>query len=480
MATFGDIPPGEADACARFALTVDEGVARMLRNSIWIVAWMVVCGVHRAAGADLIHIEEPADDTRVFGVGLKIQITGEAQTVAADGKPQPLALEATATLSYRERRLLGPGVDAEALRTVRQYEMAESEISIGGEQTRHELSRDVRLLVAQGRSEGVDVWPVTGTLTSGEFELLSTPGDSLALTALLPSKEVEAGAKFTPPAWALQMLSGLDAVLKQESTVTVKSVDAAAVVVAIQSKLEGAIDGASSTVSLKGTLKYDRKLRCLVSAELEQSEQRSVGPISPGLNVVAKIRLLRQPAQDAGKLADAALIERAAAAQSSEQATLRFDAPWGVSIQYPREWRVFHATDKTVVFRLLDDGALVAQCNVSSIPAAAAGSHTPEAEFLADVKTALGPKFESVELAREFAHPQKYYAHQLAIRGKAGMRGMVWRYYLLADPSGRQASAVVSVDRELAEKLGERHEAVISGLRFLSASRNPASAKRTP
>ena len=122
-------------------------------KSAWLsVSLFVGLSVIAQAG-EKYRFEEPVDDTRVFGVGTRIDINGKTQPSPKDA---PMQLVASAALSYRERRLLGPGTDAESFRSARDYEQAATEIDAGGQKSSVKLAENLKLMVAQGRSEGVE------------------------------------------------------------------------------------------------------------------------------------------------------------------------------------------------------------------------------------------------------------------------------------------------------------------------------------
>ena len=110
--------------------------------------------------------------------------------------------------------MLGPGNDAEGFRSVRDYETAEAQIDVDGGKSSIRLPDNSKLIVAQGRFDGVELHAVNNLLTADELDLVRSPADSLALISLLPNKEVSLGDKWVIPTWAIQLLTGLDAVTK--------------------------------------------------------------------------------------------------------------------------------------------------------------------------------------------------------------------------------------------------------------------------
>ena len=135
--------------------------------------------------ADKYKLEEPVDDVRVFGVGTRVEISGKLQPTP---KIAPLSQSASAAISYRERRLLGPGEGAESFRAVREYETALAEIDVDGNKTSIRLPDPLKLIVAQGRTDGVELYGLAGLLTANELDLIRSPADSLAAPERVPAR----------------------------------------------------------------------------------------------------------------------------------------------------------------------------------------------------------------------------------------------------------------------------------------------------
>ncbi len=439
----------------------------------------IFCAVAGSAHAEDLkfRLEEPVDDARVFGVGLRVAVNGKLQVGVGDAKVTPLPLNVSAALSYRERRLVGVGQDAEGLRAAREYEVSEADISVSDEKTHLKLPDALKLMVAQGRIEGIELFSLTGPLTNNELDLLRSPCDTLALPQVLPGKDVAIGESWTPAAWVPQLLAGVEAATKSELKCELESVKQRIAVVRFSGMVEGATFGAPTKVSLKGTVDYDLETKSITAADIMQTEQRAVGAVSPGLDVSARVRLLRKPAVDPGRLGEKKNIDLAASEPEATSKFLRFDSPWNLSLLHSRAWHMFHQTDKVVIFRLLDQGALIAQCNLSAIPNVKPGSHTSEEEFLTDIRSSLGETLKDLGVPKVLPAPDGRYVLQVTATGAVKERAMTWIYYLVADPSGRQASLQFSVDSSLLDALAQRDRELVDSLRFVPA---PAAQSPTP
>ncbi|MCC7422963.1 MAG: hypothetical protein IT428_22030 [Planctomycetaceae bacterium] len=452
-----------------------------MRTVLWSsVLSFVGLAAATVARAESFPVDEPTSDTRVFQVSARQVITGNLETSLSNGKSQALPLSVDAVQKYLERRLPAAGREAEAYRSLRSYQAAESKIDVEKTHSSGRLVAARSLVVSQGRREGISRYSPNGAMTRADVDLLNVPGDSLALLALLPKSNVENGEKWTPEAWVLQSLAGIDAVTKSELSCEIESVTADVAVVKFAGTIEGATVGAAATVSISGKLRYDRKGRYVRSVEMEQKEKRSVGAVSPGLNVTAKVTIERSPSADQGPLTDAAA-EKIPLEPDVSVLMLYYDAPWGIRMVHDRDWHVFHQSGDAAILRLLDKGSLIAQCNLHLMTPAKAGQHTSEDSFQADIQKGLGDQFKSFAGAEEIKSDDGRYLYRVIVDGEGKSKAdnavkpipMKWIYYLCASPSGQQTSMAFAVQADLLEKLGNRDLAMVKSLKFLT----PMTAK---
>jgi hypothetical protein len=437
---------------------------------------LVFCGLMAfvtsvALSAEKYKLEEPVDDARVFGVGTRVEIKG---TLRFPKNPD-LRQTVSAALSYRERRLLGPGDDAESLRSAREYETAEADITVGETKTAMRLPENLKLIVAQGRIEGVELYGLNGLLTGDELNLIRSPADSLALIALLPAKEVEISDQWSVPGWAFQMLTSLDAIVKGELVCTLASVEKGMARVKMAGTLEGATVGSMTEVKVSGYFTYHIQGKYIADTDFVQTEARAIGPVSPGFEISARIRLLRQPAKVPGRLSDAKIIDAAAMEPAEAAKSLRFDSPWNISLQHGRQWHECTIDEKIAIFRLMEEGNFIAECALASISPAKPGEHLSEQTFQSDIRRSLGDRFRTMSKGDVIPASGRKFVYQVTAEGVEGERQVTWVFYLIADPTGRQASLRFVVDTAMYEKLMKNDREFVDSIKFGPA---PASAQR--
>lgn len=426
--------------------------------------------------AEPISISEPATEQRVFSVRCRLQVSGHIETSSqptaapkeksADKTQAGLKLDVDGKFSFLERRLPAGGQDADAFRALRQYQLAEADITIDGQKTLNQLPANAMRIVAEGTGTGIRVWSPSARMSYLAVELLRSPGDSLALASLLPKTPVEQGTSWEPPYWTLPMLTGIEAVSKSTLKCSVQKIDSQYILIQITGGVEGATLGAFANIEIDGQIAWDRKAGHIRQAKITQTEKRTVGAVSPGMNVTATVYVDRQISGVKGGLTDGA-VDAIPISSEADQLALAFECPWHLTFGFDRDWHVFHQTKDVAVLRYVRNGSLIAQCNVSPVSQAAAGSHTPEPQFQADIRTALAGQFRKIERAELIPTTDGRWLYRVTATGLAREVPMHWFYYLCAAPDGRQVAFVYAVESKLIDQFGGQDIAQVRGLRFL-------------
>ncbi|MEZ6066379.1 MAG: hypothetical protein R3B90_11885 [Planctomycetaceae bacterium] len=253
----------------------------------------------------------------------------------------------------------------------------------------------------------------------------------------------------------------------------------------VSGTVKGLKEGASTNVTVSGDLLwYNLADNYLSGATLTIDVQGGIGAVAPGIEAKVKLTMTRAPAATPGNIT-AAVIDSIPLDPPPQGLQLVFDAgPWGVRLRHDRGWYVFHAIldqpPKVAILRLLEEGSLIAQCNISPIPAAPPGEHTPIDEFVSDIRKVLGKSLEEVRTQEVRKLTDRRTLVEVIAVGTVEGTGkdndgkpvtiqipMQWRYYIVADASGRQLSCVFTLEESLVEQLGTRDRTLVESIEFL-------------
>jgi hypothetical protein len=424
-------------------------------------------------------LREPEGPERTVQVSVSVITTGSVFTAGGSEKSQKLPIEAEARFRFRERRLPSGGRDAQALRSAREFEIAQLETTISGRKTGQTLPEANRMVVSSGAEAGVWVYCPSGLLSRESMDLLELPGDPLALQALLPTEAVDVGAKWSPQPWAIQMLSMVEAVQKSAMTCELTSLKADVATIQIDGSVLGQQYGANSDVKVSGQLTFDTKSQLITTAKLAYTIKANIGTVSPGIDARVETVVTRQLTPTVGKLSDVLLATLPISPPSGAE-MLAFDAaPWKVQLLHDRGWHLFQAVlegnSQVVIFRLMENGSLICQSNVAKLPTAAPGKHASIDQFEADIQASLGKRFKSLKPREKMPAEDGRIIYRVVAEGQttlASEKGateipMQWNYYLLAAPSGQQLSFVFAIEPQLVEQLKDRDLEMVQSVRFI-------------
>ncbi|MBQ17640.1 MAG: hypothetical protein CMJ65_10990 [Planctomycetaceae bacterium] len=414
-------------------------------------------------------VEDPRPE-RVLDVSTRLSVRGRILAPVGADRVVPLPLRSTAVLTWQTRRLPPRGEFHGSLRAVRLFADARSSVQVDRRTTKMSLRSTRQTIVSEGIPTGLRHFSLEGTLTADEVDLLAVPTDPLGLIGALPVGRVPLDHAWTAGTWTLPLVSGLEAVSRGILKGKITAVTETTAEISLEGTVEGAVGGADSRVTINGTVVFDHRRGFLKSARIVLEEHRQAGPVSPGLEIVARISIQRELAGQAIRLKPA-VVTSCPKQPTAGQLRLSLEAPGGVRLFHDRNWYKFHQTADVAILRRLESGQFQAQCNLSTVPAVAAGTITGREDFVRDVRKALGPRLRNI-VSIESLQPGE---RRTDLRGwRVNASGidhglpMHWFYYLCTHSSGRQASLVFAVETARLKAWGRRDRDLVTSLSFSS------------
>jgi len=454
---------------------------RQLR--VYLSLCCLACGVSEfcsmARSADRYDLGLTTEARPTFAVTSDIKLAGKFYTHADDPQTRRWTLTSAASYRYRERRFPGSGPRAAAFRSLRLYDKAESRIQVGQRTTSLQLHPQLKLIVACGQADGVELFSARHLFRRADLELLSVPGDSLAIQALLPRKPVSVGDTWQATDWGLQMLCDLDALISGRLTCELKSVEQNLARIDLQGTASGATAGAEAKLTIEGHCLFDVRQQSFRELHLTQTEQRNPGTVSPGMDITADVVCKWSPVSTDPALSDAAAAAIPVKPPPAMQ-QLSFVIPESIRFRHTRNWHVFHQSRDTTILRLLDRGRLVAQCDITLLPAAQPGQHLPESKFVADIRESLGNQLERLGPGQSTTADNKLFRFRIVAEGRNSGQKVRWIYYLLADRSGRQTALMFRVAESERGRFAAQDQQIAASLEFLPRSPRPRTTPQRP
>src|SRR5260370_3353635 len=207
------------------------------------------------AAAQTYALTEPVKARDCFQYEIGMTLKGELR-INKDGKTAAIPLAAKAEHRFTER-VLDAKEKGLPTKVVRNYESARSNIAVNGQATLHELSSGRKLIVAQRAPEKFLCYSPAGPLTRDEVELVSEHFDTLALTGLLPEKEVRVGDSWKLSNEVALALGQFEALISNDLTAQLESAADGFAIIAVAGKAQGIELGALATIVVAGTARYE-------------------------------------------------------------------------------------------------------------------------------------------------------------------------------------------------------------------------------
>ena len=417
-----------------------------------------------AAGRFDLHSTKP--DGGPIRVTAKMEVGGHLK-ISADKTVEPVPMSVVAQFSYDEQRL-DDGTNPDHRLSIRLYDDAQAVIKIATQVTKPQLRENRKLIAAVAGKDSLYLASPSGPLLREELELIEIPGNTLVIDQLLPQADVETGHRWKPSGDALAQLLGLDSVGHTEAECVLVDVNSNVAEITIEGPLGGAFGGVATEIELKGKLFFDIDAKRPKSLLLAVREQRGIGQVGPGVNVVAKIKLNFEP-QPESKLLDPEIVQAAKMPQSDTAPPLEYRSESkGYGFQYDRRWLITRDEPDLLVMRFVNRGDLVAQCNVAPLSKNLDQPLEME-DFQNEVQRALGKPFGKFERASQRTTESGLRILQATAVGMAEDVPIQWQYYLLHNHQGRALSVVFTMEGPQVEQFHDQDQALVESLKFLDS-----------
>lgn len=408
--------------------------------------------------------DQPPAATRVL---IEMAAEGVLKPAAPKGdpEPKPVPLKVESRFEFLERPLAGGKTDRVARRVIQ----AAVAINSAARPVASAVRPEVATLITERRDGGLFTFSPGGPLTRAELDIVQTPADPLTLPALLPTEPVAVGSTWAVPETAARAIGDYEAIATNTLRCRLESFDETTALIRIAGEVRGAARGGEGTLTIEGTLSFDRGANLITALKLQRHEVRKPGQVEAGLDFRGTLNVQRGPAEIPAELSDGILAAqtRDAGGDGDGLDLLQFESTDGrFLLLHDRAWHIFWEDDRLAVLKRLERGELLAQCNLSRGPNAGPGRHQDPAQFRADIHKALGNRFVAWVGAGELDRDDGGYAYKVAVRGKEGEQEILWYYYLLANPGGEQLLAAFTLNAADADRFGNQDSQLIGSLRW--------------
>jgi hypothetical protein len=234
----------------------------------------------------------------------------------------------------------------------------------------------------------------------------------------------------------------------------------------IAGTVEGINGGAEVRLEVKANVSFDLRHKRWVAVEWHQKEQRSPGPVSPASKTEATIQVRRDFLEKSGGLSDEMVASLPATPEEASLHLVFRDPKGRWEFLYDRNWHVVTQTDQYAVLRLIEDGELLGQLNITFLPKARRGEHISVEQVQKLVREAPGFRIEQVLQAGEMPADKGCWIYRLSVAGRADDLPIVQNVYAVAGPDGDQVLMAFTTEVSQVERFGVRDLALVGSLTF--------------
>ena len=181
--------------------------------------------------------------------------------------------------------------------------------------------------------------------------------------------------------------------------------------------VEGSVLGGAGTISCDGFFTFDRKSNLIDRLEVNRAEKRQAGPVEAGLDVKSTLSVIRRRVPLPPELGDAALANVSLDTSPQRQLLQLVAARGRYTLLHDRHWHTYWDDPKLTVLKRIENGQVIAQCNLASGPSAGKGRHQDLNQFRDDIRGSLKEKFvQFLGGERWMETPPEAFATKLAFR----------------------------------------------------------------
>ena len=456
-----------------------------MKRLVVALAWMLVMmAVGRATepgdAGESVATAPAVDGEAAARVRLSVDVQGEIFAPAGRDAPplrRPIRMEAR--FDFVETPIAGDGPPT----VERWYRDATADLHVDGLARRSALAADARTLRVALRGMTPSPYLPQAFLTREELDLLETPFDPLLVDSLRPSAAVARSDSWDVAADAVAGLLGIDTVESGGIRATLTEIDGDRGTVMLSGIVDGAADGVPTHVTIDGscTVPIDDEgagrvsIRCRTGTlSLVMRERREASHVAPGFDVEARLSIARTPNVPAGAGQPPAMAEDGDSpptvprrhGEGRPGLVWHHDAAGRYDLVHDERWRVIEDGQDGLVMRLVDRGALVAQCSIMALPRVASRTPPTIAEVERDLERSLAGQFGRIEHSSEAARSDGVRIVRVVAAGRVDGRPFRWIHHVLVDEAGHRLAASCMLEETMERRFGSADRELVDGVSF--------------
>ena len=441
-----------------------------------VVALCTVASVPAVAG-DKVNLEITSKRGFQQKVNARLEHTGKVVVDQAGQKEnsESLEMKTVADLVYYQRST-GSDKDPQAIRF---FASSHGNFNIDKGKTSASLDKDNSMIVARLKSvpgQRLQMASVVSMLDQSELELIKNPADPLTYRRLLEKSSVAEGDKWEVNKDALADFLLVDRVLFTDARLMLKTATSTNARVYLMGQVDASIDDVGTSMKVSAIFDIDMKRKMVTDVRLSVSENREAGQIAPGFKGKSRIDIQLIADSSCKYLTPEALKKYTKSRRIKQRLQWKPDEE-KFALEYDPRWRMIASESEAAVLRYVDDGDLLAQCNIVQLPSRPASNPLTLEAYKKEVEKIIkSDKNASLIDAKKMTTSTGLAALRVAFKGVEEGLPVQWIYYHVSAKDGRRLTFVFTLEEEIASIFQPSDQRMVNGLSFYADSKR-ASAK---
>ena len=366
------------------------------------------------------------------------------------------------------------------LQAIRFYKLANGNIKAGKGQKKSKLDETNRYIVGriktnQNRQNLFQFASIGSMLNQSEYELLKHPADPLTLVNLI-NQRAKVGETWDADPKRIGRFLALDRVISSNIKLKLKSVNNGIAKIQLFGDIRGEVDDVVTELETTGEITIDIQQKKAIATRLSFNQIRDPGQVAPGFEGQVKVDLQVKSIDYSKDLSKSKISKIAKGNKIRQQFILSPEGSQFALIHAP-QWRTIVSEPEAAILRYIDNGDLLAQCNIVQLPNRPADQPLKLAEFESEVKKMLGKSEVEIKSANKATTKNGLQALRVMVIGEESGVAVQWLYYHVSHTDGRRLTFVFTMEQDIADRFSTADQVLVNQLKFKPAPKRQSKSK---
>ncbi len=391
-----------------------------------------------------------------------------------DDAARSLPLHVDAKIKY-DQRFTG----RDNLLAIRAYDPStHAKIKVSDGKRNTVLTDKNRYVIARLKKQGpIQSASLEDVLNQTEADLITNPADPLSFAKLFDKTNVKIGDQWDAPDEALSTFLSVDRVYENKVRLELRDVTDNRAKIYIVGAVKTEVDDVTNEITVSASALIDLQSHKLLALRASLQQDRLIGQIAPGFKGTTKVDLRINTKDELDSLSNKEIAKRTKSRKIERKLKWQPDNA-DFNLLYDPRWHVIASADEGAVFRYLNNGTLMAQCNIVQLPSRPAGILLTLAGFKTEVVKIIA-KEKTARVADAKQHTTRNGIQALGVRveGSEQEVPVTWLYYHLSHDDGRQLTFVFTLENDIADEFQPADKKLLDAFAFLDNSDDAKSKK---